>query len=118
MHEGNFTKEIVGVILDELKKYPDAKPKAIKVLVGEILHLVPASVQMHYQFLTQGTDLEGVVLELTQTPVVVRCSQCRSEGTVEDHHLLFCSYCHSSDVEIISGNDVRIESIEAEIESN
>ncbi len=118
MHEGNFTQEIVGVILDELKKYPDAKPKAIKVLVGEMLHLVPASVQMHYQLLTQGTNLEGVVLELVQTPVVVRCGQCRSEGAVQDHHLLICSYCNSSDVELISGNDIRVESIEAEIESN
>ena len=114
MHEANFTKQIVNVIMDQLTQYPESRPRTVKVAVGEMLHLVPDSVQMHFDLLTKDTSLEKVELELGEIPVVVNCHQCGREGGVEDHHLLLCSHCQSLDVELKSGNEIRIESIELE----
>lgn len=114
MHEANFTKQIVNVIMDELMKYPETKPTMVKVAVGEMLHLVPDSVRMHFELLTKDTFLEEVLLELGEIPVTVSCRQCGHDGGVEDHHLLSCSHCQSLDVELKSGNEIRIESIELE----
>ena|SRR3989338_3071889 len=112
MHESNFTKQIVHVILQELTKNSDARPQTVKVRVGEMLHLVPESVEMHYELLTKGTPLAGVKLELEEIPVRVRCRPCGHEGSVADHHLLVCGECGSFDVELLNGNEIRIDSIE------
>ena len=116
MHEANFTEQIIKKILDELSSYPDAKPRAAKVLVGEMLHLVPESVQMHYRLLTQGTSLEEVPLELAEVPVKIRCNHCGKEGGVEDHHLLMCSDCGTMNVKLISGDEIWVDVIELEEE--
>ncbi|MFA5059727.1 MAG: hydrogenase maturation nickel metallochaperone HypA [Candidatus Omnitrophota bacterium] len=112
MHEGVFTEQIVEAILAQVKKDSLGKPKRIKVNVGEVFHLQKDSVLMHYQILTQNTDLCGVDLDLTEETVRVLCNGCQKEGPVEDHHLLMCSYCDSRDVKMISGDRISIESIE------
>jgi hydrogenase nickel incorporation protein HypA/HybF len=112
MHEGNFTQAIVDAILGELKKYPNAKPETVRVSVGEMLHLVPGSVQLHYDLMTRGTRLEGIKLELQEIPVTVRCRPCGYERAVEDHHLLMCAHCGALDVKLLSGDEILIDSIE------
>jgi len=114
MHEGHFTEQIVSSIIEELKKYPGRKPKQVRVKVGEVYHLVPESVLMHYELATKGTMLEGVALDLVEEPMEVLCNSCGKQGPVEDHHLLLCSTCHSRDVKPIAGNKVSIEAIELE----
>ena len=111
MHEGHFTEQIVEAVVGELKKHPGRKVESVTVKVGEVYHLVPDSVRMHYDLLTQSTDLEGVTLELLEEPVQVLCSQCAQQGPVEDHHLLVCSFCHSRQVKTVAGDKVTIEKI-------
>ena len=112
MHEGHFTEQIVATIIQELKKYPGRKPKRVKVTVGEVYHLVPESVVMHYELISKGTMLEGAVLDLVEEPMRVQCRACGRDGSVEDHHLLLCSFCLSRDVVPIAGDRVTIEQVE------
>jgi hydrogenase nickel incorporation protein HypA/HybF len=114
MHEANFTEQIVYAIIEELKKYPDRKPRRVCVKVGEMLHLNEESVRMHYELLIKGTALEEAEIELKDDPVEVYCWQCNRRGPVTDHHLLTCGYCNATDVEVMKGNDIVIESIEIE----
>ncbi|MBI1978188.1 MAG: hydrogenase maturation nickel metallochaperone HypA [Candidatus Omnitrophica bacterium] len=117
MHEGNFTKRIVESIMEELKKHPRYVPKRVKVKVGEIFHLNPESVKMHYVVVTKGTPLEGTELDLIEEKITVYCWQCSRTGTVLDHHFLACSCCNSTDVEVMSGNQVSVDSVELVNES-
>lgn len=114
MHEGNYTGRIVSTILQELKKYPDQRPKAVKVQVGEMLHLAPESVRMHFELLTRGTALQGVTLDLEEVRVKIRCDRCQKEVEIRDHHALRCPDCGSEEVELCGGDQVLIESIEFE----
>lgn len=114
MHEGNFTEQIVQAILEELDVKKATHPKKVKVCVGEMLHLVPESVQFHYEVMTKGTPLEKAQLELEEIPVQVRCEDCHHVGPVEDHHLLLCSACDSRKVKVLAGEDVTIDEIEME----
>lgn len=114
MHEAKFTEQIVGSIIEELKQYPDHKPKHIKVKVGEVFHLEKESVLFHYTLLTKGTSLEGIKIDLEEDPLQVKCSACQAAGGVEDHHLLMCSHCGSRDVSVLSGNEIFTEFIDIE----
>ena len=111
MHEGQFTQKIVEAILDELKKHPHKKIEGVRVKVGEVYHLILESVLMHFDILVKGTDLEGVVLDLYEEGMKVSCQDCHKTGTVEDHHMPICSFCQSMKVKVVSGNEIKIESI-------
>jgi hydrogenase nickel insertion protein HypA len=111
MHEGHFTENIVNAIVDELKKYPGKTVESVTVKVGETYHLLPDSVLMHYELMTKSTPLRGVKLNLIEDPLEVICGQCGKQGSVEDHHLLLCSFCHSAQVKPVSGDKVTIEQI-------
>ncbi len=114
MHEGHFTQQIVEGILRELAPYPKAKVRSVTVRVGEVFHLVPESVLMHYDVLTKGSALQSVKLNLIEEPMQVLCSQCQKQGPVEDHHLLLCPFCHSRQVKPVLGNKITIEKVELE----
>ena len=114
MHEGNFTQQIVDAILEELKKYPSSKARHVRVKVGEMLHLNSESVQTHFEILTKGTRLEGTKIRLEEAPVQVRCRKCHAIFHPEDHHAPLCEACSSTDVEVLSGQDVTIEAIDLE----
>ena len=114
MHEGHFTDEIVKAILTALKKHPGYRPETISVSVGEMLHLVPESVETHFKSLVQNTPLQNTHLELKEIPVEIKCRECQKVIGVEDHHFLVCTLCGSFDVEIISGNEVKIDTIKLE----
>lgn len=111
MHEGHFTEQIVDAVVLELKKHPQQSVESVTVKVGEVYHLMPDSVLMHYDLLTKGTSLEGVKLNLVEEALQVLCSQCNKQGPVEDHHLLLCSFCHSRQVKPVAGDKVIIEQI-------
>ena len=111
MHEGHFTENIVGAVVDELKKHPGRPVESVTVKVGEAYHLMPDSVLMHYDWITKGTSLEGVKLNLLEEAMQVICGQCGKQGPVEDHHLLLCSFCHSRQVKPVAGDKVTIEQI-------
>ena len=111
MHEGHFTEQIIEAVIEELKKYPDRKVESITIKVGEVYHLLPDSVLMHYELITKGTTLEGVKLNLLEEPMQVMCSQCGQPGPVEDNHLPLCSFCHSTQVKPIAGDKVTVEKI-------
>src|SRR3989338_584320 len=104
MHEHSFTQELVKVVLGALEKYPGSKPRRVSVKIGEVYHLVPESVQLHYAALTQGTGLEHAKLELTEIPLRVTCRSCGCEGPVEDHHFPICSGCASTEVDVLEGD--------------
>ena|ERR1035441_2882886 len=114
MHEAKFTEKIVEVITQELGSFKGPRPKKVKVLVGEMLHLEPDSVAFHYDLITKGTLLMGVSLELEEIPVKIHCRSCGWEGHPEDHHLLICENCSSMEADILSGKDILVERVEAE----
>ena len=112
MHEGHFTEQIVEAVVNELKKYPGRAVESITVKVGEVYHLVPESVLMHFESITRSIPLEGVKLNLLEESLQVLCSQCGQQGPVEDHHLLLCTFCHSRQVKAVCGDKVTIDQIQ------
>jgi len=111
MHEGHFSQQIVEAVVLELQKHPGQKVESVTVKVGEVYHLMPDSVLLHFDLLTKSTDLEGVKLNLLEEQMQVLCSQCSQQGPIEDHHLPICSFCHSRQVKTVAGDKITIEQI-------
>jgi hydrogenase nickel incorporation protein HypA/HybF len=113
MHEGRFTEDIVKAVLEGLAPYPGARLERVSVRVGDVYHLEPESVRLHFELATRGTRLEGTVLDLVEVPLAVRCRSCGSQGGVEDHHLPACRSCGSQEVTVLEGDRIEIQPLEA-----
>ncbi|MEO7429241.1 MAG: hydrogenase maturation nickel metallochaperone HypA [Acidimicrobiales bacterium] len=108
MHELSLCQAICATV-DERA---DGRPvRRVDVRIGYLRQVVPDSLQFSWEMLTTGTSLEGCELAIEHVPAVVRCRSCGRETTL-DWPVLACSVCEGLDVELVSGEELQIASID------
>jgi len=83
----------------------------VVVRIGHLRQVVPDSLSFCWTLLTDGTDLEGCILEIEQVPAVIRCGSCGVETTL-DVPLMVCPACSSDDVTLLSGEEFQVASLD------
>ena len=113
MHEYGITEEIVNIVLDKIKEYNNPKIQIINITLGKLTNFVPEVIEHYFPFISKGTQAENARLNFIQKNVVFSCNQCKNK--FEEEEMIFnCPECNSNDLEIISGREFYIESIEVE----
>ena len=87
----------------------------VEVAVGHLRQVVPSALSFAFELLAQGTPLEGAELALHEVPAAGRCRACGTESRL-DGFPLSCRACGSGDVEIVAGEELRVESLDVEEE--
>jgi len=113
MNELNITQ----ILLDKTLRYIDENPSkrviTIHIALGEIAKLDPASLQTHWNELSQGTPAEHAQLHFRLIPAEVQCMAC-----FQKYHPLAkkitCPYCGSFGAKILTGEECHLESITTE----
>jgi hydrogenase nickel incorporation protein HypA/HybF len=85
--------------------------RRVSLRIGYLRQVVPDSLMFSWEVLTEGTDLEGCELAVEHVPAVVVCSACHAKTTLE-WPVLACERCASADVELLSGEEFLIESMD------
>lgn len=119
MHEGALAQEIVRVVEQHLAGYKRAgqagrqigRVSRVNVAVGELAAVVPDSLRFWFEALVKGTPLEEAELAIHEVPVCARCSDCGSTFEISGPDFR-CPTCGPARVEITSGRELLIESIE------
>ena len=109
MHELSITESILQQSLTEAKKHQAKTIKKIKLLVGETTSIVPDCVQFYFDTLKQDTIAKDAILEIEKVPLVIRCPKCQ----VQFKDLELTCSCQAG-IEIVSGQELIIESLEIE----
>jgi hydrogenase nickel incorporation protein HypA/HybF len=113
MHELSITQSLVDLALDEGKKAGVKKIRTINLVIGEMSGVVDASVNFYFSFLSKGTAAEGATLKFNRIPMMARCRDCNAEFRMGEFDWS-CPSCKRSSLDIIAGDELRIESIEVE----
>lgn len=108
MHELSVCDAIVGTTLQRAKGRPVTR---VTVRIGHLRQVVPDALQFGWDVLTESTELHGCELLIEQVPATVRCRTCDAETTL-DMPILMCGACESFDVELLSGEEFLIVSME------
>jgi hydrogenase nickel incorporation protein HypA/HybF len=99
-------------IVDTVARYADARPvRRVNVRIGYLRQVVPDALQFSWELLTEGRDLAGSELVIEHVPAVVVCTSCGAETTL-DWPILVCATCGTHDVQLVSGEEFMIESID------
>lgn len=113
MHETDMTKALIITVKDWYQSQPDSyKIEKIHLIVGQFTCVEPQSLQFAFQAQTKNTFLEGVTLEIKETPLIAFCHQCNQEYQPEIGLMYNCPHCHSPMDDIRSGRELKIDHIE------
>lgn len=83
---------------------------SVKLEVGALCAVVPDAVQFCFELATEGTVAEGARLDLDIRPGIAHCRRCDARFEIPD--LILLCPCGSADVEVVSGRELKILSME------
>ena len=108
MHELALGQAIVDTIG---RRSNGGAVRRVAVRIGHFRQVVPDSLQFAWEMLTEGSKLAGCRLDIDHVPAVVACRSCEARTTL-DLPILMCEACESVDVELVSGEEFMIATID------
>lgn len=107
MHELAITEDVIAAVTERLA---GAQIAVVTLEIGALSGVVSDSVRFCFDLCTDGTTLEGSRLEILDVPGRARCRTCESDVELTDF-IALCA-CGSANLEILSGEDLRIKQVE------
>ena len=110
MHELSLSTAIVNTVA----KHADGRRVTVVSLrVGRLRQVVPDTLEFYFQFVARDSVCEGARLEQEVVPARLRCRGCGHTWEIEIPAFR-CPGCGSSQVDVASGDEFEVESIEVE----
>lgn len=85
----------------------------INLVIGEMTNAIPDALEAAFSVYAPGTKAAGAKLEIRLVPLSARCENCKWEGNIEKHSFV-CPHCSSIGLEIITGRELYVESLEVD----
>jgi len=138
MHETSIALSILATVEDVFKNVPDAKKvKSILIRVGLLSLVDIEALRFALRVASRGTPAEGADISILLEYPLFRCRVCGREWSLDKRALseitgrydigsvmhlypdvileyLKCPYCGSTDIEIVKGRGVILDSVEIE----
>lgn len=114
MHELGLTQSIVDIAVEHAKRNNASKILKVNVTIGDMMSVIEDSMQFYFEYLTKDTIAGGSKLEIDHVPISIRCANCKEESRVTEFEIYTCPRCGSLAVELLSGKEFYVDSIEIE----
>ncbi len=112
MHEMGIAMQVAEIaeasIPEDMK---DSQVESVNLRVGKLAAVVPDSLRFCFEIITKDTRLAGAALNIEEVPVTARCKACDIEWDI-DGPVFTCIKCKSGSIEVMSGQELEISSIE------
>ncbi len=109
MHELAITESIVEAVTERL---PDARISCVRLEIGALSGVVADSVRFCFDLVTEGTNLEGSRLEITEVAGRCHCRVCGVDFE-PDGPITLCP-CGSIEIKVLSGQELKIASVQCQ----
>jgi len=91
----------------------DVVIEKVNIKVGRHSCVMPENLRFCFNAAIEGTSLAGTKLNIEEIPVIIRCNSCHVEWIV-DEIVFMCIKCTSKNIDVISGRELEIVSIDIE----
>jgi len=110
MHEFAIAQSILERALAEAEKNEAKRICVLGVKLGKDSHITPDSLEFCLKAVAKGTIAEEAKIEIEPLALMLKCRQCGlTFSPQEEAHS--CSNCGSANLELISGDEVFLESL-------
>ena len=110
MHELSIAESVVQIASRHANGRRVTK---VWLKVGHLRQVVPSALAFGFELVAEGTPVEGAELEMENVPATGLCSNCRAESRLETFPLQ-CGACGNFDLELLTGEELLVESLELE----
>lgn len=117
MHELAVAQALVEQVDAVIGRHNATFASLIRVRIGPLAGIVPELLGSAFPLAAAGRRMERAVLELIAAPITVRCQTCGAETEAAMNRLL-CGICGDWHTQIISGDELLLESVELETSSS
>lgn len=110
MHEYHITQNLLDAAL---KKAKARRIVNVNLLIGAFSEEREESIQFYWRDLAKGTRGENARLHFEHVAADMKCFGCGGTLSLDGEGSL-CRYCQNDRLQLLSGEDVKLESIEVE----
>jgi hydrogenase nickel incorporation protein HypA/HybF len=89
----------------------NVRVERVNLKIGKLSAVVPDSLRFCFDIAIKDTPLSGAELIIEEIPVTAHCKVCENRWTIEEA-VFSCPRCDNGDINILSGQELNIESIE------
>jgi hydrogenase nickel incorporation protein HypA/HybF len=113
MHELSIATALVEQVQAAVSSEDGARVVRVTVRVGALSGVDPEALNLAFPIACEGTVVEGAELAIEHVSAEVECRSCGSR-TAPPFPFFACESCGSVEVEIASGRDLLLQSVEIE----
>jgi len=110
MHELSLTQTILDMVL---KHAEERQIKHVNLLIGEFSDEREDAIRFYWDDLVKDTPIQNAELCFRQVDAEMQCLVCETIFHPEEETTV-CPKCRSYRLKLLSGDDVRLESIDVE----
>lgn len=113
MHELAVAQALVEQVDAVMDQHGATLASLIRVRIGPLAGVVPDLLATAFPLAAAGSRMEHAKLEFTHAPIRVRCQTCNAETEAAMNRLI-CGACGDWHTQILSGDELLLESVELE----
>ena len=114
MHE----LSVASAVVDTAIRHAEGRRiLAVSLRIGHLRQVIPDSLAFYFEIVSRDTPAEGARLEQVVVPARLCCGGCEDEWDMEGTPEFRCPRCAAGEVAVIAGNELEVDSIEVEEES-
>jgi len=110
MHEMAVTESLLAIATRHGEAAGARRVTDLYLVIGRLSSIVDDSVQFYWDFVSKGTICDGARLHFERVPATFRCLECQSLYEL-DGDFTPCPECGSSRIEVVAGEEFRLESV-------
>lgn len=113
MHELAVTEQILNLALRHAEAAQARQVTNLHLQIGALSTIIDDSIQFYWDIISQGSLCQGATLHFNRMPATLHCHSCGQDYTL-DHELTACPTCNGIQVQILSGQEFQLTSIDIE----
>ena len=111
MHEMGIACSILDAVAKEAKRHPGARATRVGVRIGELAAIDSESLRFCFEIIVQGTEQDGLQLEIERVPRKHRCADCKEEFVIREYDFR-CPRCGAISTDFAGGDELELMFVE------
>ncbi len=116
MHEASLAQEVLRAMLADAGARNASRVLSVSLEIGAAAGVVNEALEFALVAMASGSIAEGLTVNIETIPLMVRCHVCAAESPTEPWFYQ-CADCGHRDVEVVSGREMRVISMDIDIPS-
>ena len=113
MHEISIAEDLSAIVLETAKREKLSRVAKVNISFGVLVQIVPDIFTFAFNEAVRNTIAQDAEVNIEIVPVKMICKKCGNNFEITENRFV-CNNCSSSDLQIIHGKELFVNSIEGE----